>query len=144
MRDQEWDPTTTKLNTLDFAQFVLGFLSLDSVDCEAALGIVDKTEVLSGLLDRDDVHEAGRIGKVSANLAVYFDKALHEDRLGLAIVERILEAIPDEHNQGQAVAELVRTSRGLGGVDTGQFVEKPVGRRAEALLVLLARSLSGP
>jgi hypothetical protein len=31
----------------------------------------------------------------------------------------------------------VRTSRGAGGIDTRQLVEKPVRRRAKALLVLL-------
>lgn len=138
MRDQEWDSTTAELNTLDLAELVLGLLGLDSVDGEAALGVVDETEVLAGLVDGDDVHEAGGVGHVGADLAVDLDQALHENRSGLTEVESILEAVADEHDQGHAVAELVRTGRGLGGVDTGQLVQQPVRGGAKALLVLLA------
>ncbi|KAL8413650.1 hypothetical protein RB594_005060 [Gaeumannomyces avenae] len=59
MRNQEWDSAAAQLDTLDLAELVLGLLGLDAVDGEAALGVVDETEVLAGLLDRDDVHEAG-------------------------------------------------------------------------------------
>lgn len=119
MRDQEWDSTATELDALDLAQLVLGLLGLDSVDGEAALGVVDEAEVLARLLDGDDVHEAGGVGQVGADLAVNLDQALHEDGLGLAVVERILEAVSDEDDQRHAVTELVRTGRGLRGVDTG-------------------------
>lgn len=138
MRDQEWDSTTAELDALDLAELVLGLLGLDAVDGEAALGVVDEAEVLAGLLDGDDVHEAGGVGDVGADLAVDLDQALHGDGLGLAVVERILEAVADEDDQGHAVAELVRTGRGLGGVGAGQLVEQPVRGRTKALLVLLA------
>lgn len=138
MRNQEWDSALAKLDALDLAELVLGLLGLDAVDGEAALGIVDEAEVLAGLLNGDDVHEAGGVGQVSADLAVDLDETLHEDRLGLAVVKGVLETVADEDDQGHAVAELVRTGRGLGGVDTGQFVQEPVGGGAKALLVLLA------
>lgn len=138
MRDQEWDSTTAQLNALDLAQLVLGLLGLDAVDGEAALGVVDETEVLASLLNGDDVHVAGGVGDVGADLAVDLDEALHHDGLGLAVVESILETVSDEDDQGHAVAELVRTGRGLGGVQAGQLVQEPVGGGAKALLVLLA------
>lgn len=138
MRDQEWDSTTAQLNALDLAQLVLGLLGLDAVDGEAALGVVDETEVLASLLNGDDVHVTGGVGDVGADLAVDLDEALHHDGLGLAVVESILEAVSDEDDQGHAVAELVRTGRGLGGVQAGQLVQEPVGGGAKALLVLLA------
>ena len=138
MRDQEWDSALAKLNTLDLAQLVLGLLGLDAVDCEAALGVVDETEVLASLLDGDDVHEAGGVGEIGADLSIDLDQALEEDGLGLAVVESILETVANEHDQRHAVTELVRTGRGLGGVDTGQLVQQPVGGGAKALLVLLA------
>jgi hypothetical protein len=138
VRDQEWDSTTTKLDTLDLAQLVLSLLGLNSVDSESALGIVDKTEVLASLLDGDDVHEAGGEGGIGSDLAVDLDKSLHQDGLDLTVVEGILEAVSDEDDQGHAVAELVRTSRGLGSVGAGQLVKQPVRGGAEALLVLLA------
>lgn len=137
MRNQEWDSTTAELNALDLAELVLGLLVLDAVDGEAALGVVDEAEVLAGLLDGDDVHEASRVGHVGADLAIDLDEALHEDGAGLAVVERILEAVADEDDQGHAVAELVRTGRRTGSIDTRQLVEKPVRGGAQALLVLL-------
>lgn len=143
VRDQEWDSTAAKLNALDLAELVLGLLGLDAVDGEAALGVVDETEVLASLVDGDDVHEAGGVGHVGADLAVDLDEALHEDGAGLAEVEGVLEAVAEEDNQRQAVAKLVRTGRWAGSVGSGQLVQEPVRRRAKALLVLLAvRALS--
>jgi hypothetical protein len=138
VRDQEWDSTATKLDTLDLAQLVLGLLVLDSVDGESTLGVVDKAEVLASLLDGDDVHEAGGVGGIGADLAVDLDQSLHQDGLGLTVVESILETVADEHDQGHAVAELVRTGRRLRSVGAGQLVKQPVRGGAEALLVLLA------
>lgn len=93
MRNQEWDPSLAQLHPLDLAKLVFGLLSLDTVDGEAALGVVDEAEVLAGLLDADDVHEAGGVGGVGADFVVDFDEALHQDGVGLAGVERILQAI---------------------------------------------------
>lgn len=93
VRNQEWDPALAKLNTLDLAQLELSLLSLDAVDGETALGVVDQAEVLAGLLERDDVHEASRVGGVGADLAVNLDQALHHDGLDLATVQSVLQTI---------------------------------------------------
>lgn len=91
VRNQEWDPALAELHTLNLAQLVLGLLSLDTVDGETALGVVDEAEVLASLLDTDDVHETGRVGGIGADLAVDLDEALHHDRLGLTAVESVLQ-----------------------------------------------------
>lgn len=137
MRDQEWDAALAKLHSLDLAQLVLGLLGLDAVDGEAALGVVDQTEVLASLLDGDDVHETGGVGRVGADLVVDLDETLHQDGLGLAVVKRVLEAVAQEDDEGKTFSLLVGTGRRLGGVDTRELVEKPVGGGAQALLVLL-------
>lgn len=90
MRDQEWDSAFAQLNSLDLAKLVFRLLGLDSVNGETALGVVDKTEVLAGLLDADDVHEAGGVCGIGADLAINLDQALHDNCLGLASVEGIL------------------------------------------------------
>jgi hypothetical protein len=118
VRNQVGNGALAELDTLDLAQLVLSLLSSDAVDSETALGVVDQAEVLAGLLNGDDVHETGGEGAVGADLAVDLDETLHEDRLDLARVERILEAVAEEDDQGQRVAELVRTGRRLGGVGT--------------------------
>ena len=93
VRNQEWDPAAAKLNTLDLGQLVLSLLSLDAVDGEATLGVVDETEVLAGLLEGDDVHETSGVGGVGADLAVNLDQTLHHDGLDLATVQGVLETI---------------------------------------------------
>ena len=138
MRDQEWDSTLAKLNALDLSELVLGLLSLDTVDGKAALGIVDKAEVLASLLDGDDIHEASWVGGIGADLSVDLDQALHDDGLNLASIKSILQAVTDEDDQRHAVAQLVWTWGWARSVGSGQFVQEPVGWRAQALLVLLS------
>ena len=138
MRDQEWDSALAQLHPLDLAQLVLGLLGGDAVDGEAALGIVDEAEVLVGLLNRDDVHEPGRVRDVGPDLAIDLDQALLDNRRRLAVVERILETVPDKDDQREAVAEFVRTGGRARGIGTRQLVEQPVGGCRKALLVLLS------
>src|SRR4051794_2553176 len=116
MRNQEWDAATAELDALDLAELVLGLLVLNAVDGEATLGVVDEAEVLARLLDGDDIHEASGVRHVGADLAVDLDEALHQDGARLAVVERILESVADEDDQGHALAELVRTSRRARGI----------------------------
>ena len=164
MRNQVGNSTTSELDTLDLAELVLCLLVGYAMDGEAALGVVDEAEVLARLLDGNYVHQARGKGGVGADLAVDLDETLHEDGVDLARVERILEAVAEEDDEGQRVTELVRTRRSLGGIGTcglsvllseveyrcgcncggsarvehtGQLVEEPVRGRAEALLVLL-------
>lgn len=79
------------------------------MDGVAALGIVDEAEVLARLLEGDDIHEAGGVGGVGADLAIDLDKALHEDGSRLAVIQGILQAVPDEDDEGKALSLLVRT-----------------------------------
>jgi hypothetical protein len=138
MRNQVWDAALSKLHTLDLAELVLSLLGGDAVDGEATLGVVDETEVLASLLDRDDIHESSRVGGVGTDLAIDLDEALHDNGLGFATVQGVLEAVTDEDDQRHAVSELVGTGRGLGGVGARQLVEKPVRRCRQAVLVLSA------
>ena len=91
VRNQEWDPALAKLNTLNLAQFVFRLLYPDSVHSKAALGVIDKAEVLAGLLNGDDIHEASRVGRVGADFAIDFDQTLHYYRLGFTCIEGIFE-----------------------------------------------------
>ena len=130
------------------------------MDCEPSFGIIDETEILAGLLDRDYIHEAGRVGGVGADLPVYFDKALHNNGLGFAGVKSILQSrksqrtlpcreskfehspVADEDNERHTISELVRTWGWAGRIGTGQFIQKPMRGRAETLLMLLPTVIS--
>ncbi len=109
MRNQEWDSSSSELYSLDLAQFVFCLCRLDAVDCEAALGVVDQSEVLAGLFDRDHVHVASWVCGVCSDFAVDFDEALHDDLLDFAAIEGVLETISDEDDEREEVAEFVRT-----------------------------------
>jgi hypothetical protein len=118
VRNQVGNSALAELNTLNLAELVLCLLVCYPVDGEAALGVVDETEVLASLLNGDDVHQSRGEGAVGADLAVDLDQALHEDGVDLAGVERILETVAEEDDERKGVAELVRTGRGLGGIGT--------------------------
>jgi hypothetical protein len=97
------------LYSLDLAQLVFGFGSFDAVDGEAAFGIVDQSEVLASLVDRDHIHIASRVCSVCSDLAIDLDESLHDDLLNFAAIEGVLQSISDEDDERKAVTELVRT-----------------------------------
>jgi len=137
VRDQEWDSAFAQLYSLDLSKLVFRLLSLDSVNGEATLGIVDKSEVFASLLDADDIHETSWVGGIGSDLAINLDQALHDNSLSFACVESILETIADEDDEGHAVAKLVRTWRWFWSIGTRQFVKEPMRWRTQALLVFL-------
>lgn len=118
MRNTVGNSTPAELDSLDLAQLVLCLLSSDPVDSVAALGIVDEAEVLAGLVDCDHILETSGEGCVGADLAIDLDEALHENSLDLATVEGIFKAVSQEDDQGQRVAEFVRTGGGFRGIGT--------------------------
>jgi hypothetical protein len=156
MRNQVWDSTFANLHSLDLAEFVFSLGRFDAVDGEATFRIVDKAEVLAGLVDRDHVHVARRVGCVGSHLAIDLDETLHEDSHRLAAIEGVLETIAKEDYQGEAVSsfllrklsvlwQVIETSdfahmrawRCLRRIGTGKLVEKPVRWRTETLLMFL-------
>lgn len=62
------------------------------MDGEPSLDIIDEPEVLSSLLNLDDVHESSREPCVGANLAVNLDETLLEDVLDLLGGEGVPES----------------------------------------------------
>lgn len=97
--DDVGNTTVSESDTANLQELVGGFLGGDAVDGEAALDIVEETEVLARLLDRDDVysqdiilrnriipsnsckrtHVSSRVGGVGADLSIDFDQSLLDD-----------------------------------------------------------------
>jgi len=117
--------------------FYLGLLGGDPVKSKATLDVVKETEVLAGLLDGDHIHESSGVGGVSADLAVNLDEALLDDGGDLLLGEGVLQPVPQEDDEGQALAGLVGTSGRLGGPNSGELVQHPVAGGIQALQVLL-------
>ena len=93
MRNQEWYTALPQLHSLDFCEFVFCLFSGDSMDGEATLRVIDETKVLSCLLDGNNVHEASWVGGVGADFSVNFYQTLHDNGLGFAAVESILQTV---------------------------------------------------
>jgi len=121
---------------LDDAKLVRSFLFADTMHLVSPLNVVDETEVLSALLHFDDVHEPSWVSVVGADASVDLDEPLGEDLLDFRVGERVLETIPQEKSERQALAQLVRTGRRSGSVTSSQFVEHPVSGRRHTLHVL--------
>jgi hypothetical protein len=55
----------------------------------------------------EHTHEPSRVGLVSADLAINLDVALHQDGLHLTVGKSILQPVPEDEDQRQALPGLV-------------------------------------
>lgn len=131
------DALLADLDLAHTAELVRSLLSGDLVGLEPSFDIEHHAKVLVVLLDRDDVLETAGEGLVSADLAVNLDQLLHHNELDLIVVQSVLQAVAQQHSQGQALTQLVRTGRGLRGVDAGKLVQAPVSGGSNTLQVFL-------
>jgi len=92
------DLLVSKLLELHAAKLVALLLIGHAVKHEAALGVIDKTELVAGVFELDDVHETSREVGVSADFAVNLHLSLHADHLGLLAGEGILQAISENQD----------------------------------------------
>mmetsp|Transcript_3917 Transcript_3917/g.5277 ORF Transcript_3917/g.5277 Transcript_3917/m.5277 type:complete len:91 (-) Transcript_3917:320-592(-) len=75
---------------VDTAEFVAGFLAVDAVEDEAALGVEEETESVAAFFEFNDVHESGGEVVVCADLAVDLDASFHTDLHALFVGEGVL------------------------------------------------------
>ncbi|GET86972.1 40S ribosomal protein S4, putative [Leishmania tarentolae] len=104
---------------------------------EAALDVVHQAKAVARLRDLDHVHEACGVLAVAARVVVHVHQTLAQDHLTLARVQRVLQAVADDHQQRQALAQLVRTRTRARSKHAGQLAQHPVLGRIQALEVLL-------
>lgn len=57
-------------------------------------------------------HKSCRVVLSSSHLAINFDQSLHCDLFDLIICQSILKTVPQEHNEGERLTELVGSSAG--------------------------------
>jgi hypothetical protein len=131
------DLSARDVNLVDTAELVLGFCLLNSVKNVSPLNIEQESESVVGLFQFDNIHETSRVILVSSDLAVNLDASLHANLLALLSGQGVLKTLSKDNSDRQTVSELVGTLRGSGGPDTSHLGHIPVGRRMEALQVLL-------
>lgn len=89
------------------------------------------------MLGSELTHESGGVGGVCADLAVHLDEALLHDLEHLVTGERVLEPVPQEDDQRQALAQPVRARAGPRRVHAAELVQHPCLRRVQTLQMLL-------
>jgi len=105
--DNKGDLLLGDLLALDLAELVLLLLIGDAVKHVCLLGVVDKTELVAGLGDLDDIHEtSGEVG-VGADLAIHLDVLGLADHVGLLAGQSVLQSVSEHDDQGQRLSELV-------------------------------------
>jgi len=112
-------------NLNDTAELIFSLFGSDFVEDEATLDVVQDSEIVIGLFDGQDVHEAGWIFDVSADTTINFDETLHDDLGNLTSSKGILELIPEDKHHWKRFAEPVRTGSGTGSEHTSQLVQHP-------------------
>lgn len=105
---------------LDLQELEGSLLGGDSVDGESSLDVVKETEVLSGPLNSDDVHETGGEGLVGPDLSVDLDGPLGHDGGDLTTGQGVLETVSEEDGERKGLSELVRTGRGSGSLQVSR------------------------
>jgi hypothetical protein len=141
--DDVWDLVLTHALSLDLAKLEGGFLGLDSVGHEASLDVVEHAEVLTGLVDGNNILEANGVLGVTSDLVVDSDVVgtlVTDDLDDLLAGESVLKSVLEENGHRDALTELVGTLGGAGSVDTSELVKTPVGGSVHALQVLLGTS----
>jgi len=128
---------------LHAAQFELGVVLYDTVQDKATLDIVQQAEVLAGLLNGDNVHEAGWVVHVAANLVIDLNLAIHDNHLTFSACKTVFETVAQQHQKGDALAKFVRASGWARGPDATKFAEHPMLWGIEPLHVLLRSARHG-
>jgi len=115
----------TGLDLTDTAQLILCLGSCDAVHNEPALHVVDYAEVLSSLLNLDNIHEPGREPGVGPHFAVDFDQTLLADGFNFFHAKGVLQTVPEEKRDRERLSLLVRTRAWLDGEHSSKFVKHP-------------------
>jgi len=128
-----WNTLGSLLDCLHLAELVSGLICANPVDGELPLCVIQETELFLGLFNRDDIHKTSRKEHVGAHLAIDLDQALHNNHLGLIVIQRILEAIAEEDDQRHALTQFVRSCRWARSENTTMLAQHPLGGREDAL-----------
>jgi len=109
MCHKEWDALSANVDLCDLCQLELSFFLGDSVNAETTLGVEHQTEVLVGLLDRNNILETSRVVDVSSDFVVNLDDSLIYDHDDFTPCECILESVSQEYDEWEGFASFMGT-----------------------------------
>ncbi|KAL1764105.1 hypothetical protein HispidOSU_024559 [Sigmodon hispidus] len=98
------------------AQLLLGLLKHDAVHSKITLPVVDQAEILSALVDADDIHEAQCVGHNGCDLAIDLNEVVHTYPLQLVMCQSVLESVQgvDANGRGKNSRSVCPASNGAG------------------------------
>ena len=120
----------------DLAKLERGLLLLDLVNGETSLGCPQKSEVLVGLINVDNIHKTSGESHVGSDLSVNLDELLHNDHLSLVVGQSVLQSVAKQDDEWERSGGLVWTWRRLWGLrenniqDRLDVINIPTCRRA--------------
>lgn len=97
--DDVWDLVLTHALTLDLAKLETSFLGLNSVGLETSLDVVKHTEVLTGLVDGNDILETNGVLGVTSDFVVDSDVVgtlVTDDLDDLLAGKSVLQSVSEE------------------------------------------------
>lgn len=97
--DNVWDLVLTNALTLDLAKLEASFLGLNSVGLETSLDVVEHTEVLTGLVDGNNILETNGVLGVTSDLVVDSDVVgtlVTDDLDDLLAGKSVLQSVSEE------------------------------------------------
>jgi len=140
--NNEWDLVLANSLSLNLKQLELGFFIFNTVRLETTLDIKEDSEMLTSLLERDDVLETERELVGSTHSVVHLDETLLvlADLNSLLVVKGVVKSVSEQHSNWDAFSQFVWSSTRSAGVWAGQLVQVPVLGSEHTLHVLLRSS----
>ena len=125
--------------SLDFAQLETSLLGVNLDRLEAALDVVEDTEMLSSLHDGDHVHSTEREPGVASDLVVNFDIArlVSADFDALLAGEGVLQSVAEQDCHWDALSQLVGSGGRARCRHTIKLAQTPMRWGKHALHMLL-------
>jgi len=140
--NNEWDLVLANSLSLNLKQLELGFFIFNTVRLETTLDIKEDSEMLTSLLERDDVLETERELVGSTHSVVHLDETLLvlADLNSLLVVKGVVKSVSEQHSNWDAFSQFVWSSTRSAGVWASQLVQVPVLGSEHTLHVLLRSS----
>jgi len=140
MENDEGDVLRSNEELLDLAELVLSLISRDGLKNKSSLSIEEESEVLSGLLDGNDILESSGVCSVGSDLSIDLDKSLLDNLGHFSSVKSVSQSISQQNDERKALSQLVRTSGRSRSKDSRHLVQHPMLGSGKSLQMLLRSS----
>lgn len=108
-----------------FAQLVLVLLRYNLMNSKAILGVTDQTEILSSLVNADDIHKTSRVCYINQDFAINLNEPLHANFLYFPS-QHVLKPVPYGNDERETFSQLTGTGVWTRNKNISQFIQYPM------------------